>query len=108
MGLKGLVSRLKRRTPEDPISHSGPKSGSNGKAILSPAPKDTEISPISQKLPTDERDLWLEALGKLSYKWQYELEKQDMNRQGSESMIDQAKAFQKEAEKQRDRSIAKD
>lgn len=76
MGLKGLVSRLKRRTPEDPISHSGPKSGSNGKAILSPAPKETEIRPISQKLPTDERDLWVEARGKLPHKWQQELEKQ--------------------------------
>lgn len=48
MGLKGLVSRLKRRTPEDPISHSGPKSGSNGKATFSPPPKDTEIRPIAQ------------------------------------------------------------
>ncbi|OQE91830.1 hypothetical protein PENNAL_c0008G02558 [Penicillium nalgiovense] len=110
MGLKSLMSRLKRRAPaEDPISHSGPISGSNGKAILPPpAPKDTEINLLPQKPASDGRDLWLEAFEKLPRKSQQELEKRGMNRQGSESMVDQVKEFQKEAETQRGRSLAKD
>lgn len=110
MGFKTLVSKLKRRTPpEDPINHSGTTSGSNGKAVLSPrAPKDADINLITQVLGTDERDLWLEAFGKLPRKSQQELEKRGMNRQCSEPMIDQIKSFQIEAKRQRDRSLAKD
>jgi hypothetical protein len=110
MGLKRLVSRLKLCAPaEDPISHSGPISGSNGKAILSSsAPEDTEINLPLQKPASDGRDLWLEAFEKLPRKLQQELERRGMNRQGSESMVDQVKEFQKEAETQRDRSLAKD
>ncbi|KAJ6179439.1 hypothetical protein N7519_009900 [Penicillium mononematosum] len=110
MGLKSLVSRLKRRTPaEDPISQPDPISESNGKAILSSsAPKDTEINLPPQKPASDGRDLWLEAFEKLPRKSQEELERRGMNRQGSESMVDQVKEFEKEAETQRDRSLAKD
>ncbi|CAG8890998.1 unnamed protein product [Penicillium egyptiacum] len=110
MGLKSLVSKLKRHAPaEDPISHSGPLSGSNSKAILSPSvPKDTERHLPPQKLTTDGRDLWLEAFEKLPRKSQHELERRGMNRQGSGSMVDQVKEFQREAETQRDRSLAKD
>ncbi|KAJ5963671.1 Aldehyde dehydrogenase C-terminal [Penicillium vulpinum] len=109
MGLKTLVSKLKRRIPvEDPISHSGPVSGSNGrKTPTFSAPKD-EINLVPYTPATDERDLWLEAFEKLPRKLQQELEKQGMNQQGSEPMIHQVKLFQEEAERERDRSLAKD
>jgi hypothetical protein len=110
MGLNSLVSRLKRRTrAEDTVSQSDPISESNGKAILSSsAPEDTEVNLPPQKPATDGRDLWLEAFEKLPRKSQEQLERRGMNRQGSESMVNQVKKFQKEAETQRDRSFTKD
>jgi hypothetical protein len=110
MGLNSLVSRLKRRTrAEDTISQSDPISESNGKAILSSStPEDTEVNLPPQKPATDGRDLWLEAFEKLPRNSQEELERRGMNRQGSESMVNQVKKFQKEAETQRDRSFTKD
>ena len=55
---------------------------------------------------TDKRDLWLEAFARLPRKSQLELEKRGMK--SSEPYDDQIDAFQKEAERLRDHSLAKD
>jgi hypothetical protein len=55
---------------------------------------------------TGDRNLWLDAFQKLPRKSQLELERREMK--SSEPLTDQIESFQKEAERLREQSLAKD
>ena len=111
MVFKRLATRLKRpKPPTDPggtqsSDNSGPAATGTGVGPPLPTASPSAANdPVVQKI--DKRDLWLEAFAKLSRKSQLELEKRGMK--SSEPFDDQIDAFQKEAKRLRDESLAKD
>lgn len=106
VSFKRLTARLKRPPrPTDPgTNSSGPTNTTNNGVGLTP-PISHQNTNIAQQA-TDTRDLWLEAFRKLSRRSQLELEKRGLK--GSEPLIDQIEAIQKEAERIRDESLARD
>lgn len=108
MALSRLKAKLRRRArPTDGTlfsDHSAPTA--IGASVLPPPTVSPDAASDPAVQATDKRDLWLEAFGKLSQKSQLELEKRGMKT--SEPFADQVDAFQKEAERLRDQSLARD
>jgi hypothetical protein len=102
MVFQRLATRLKRPRPP-----SGPAHTNTGAGATSPADSHRTAIDSAQR-STNERDLWLEAFDQLEHQSQFELEKRGLNSKGSTPLTDQIEAFQKEAERLRDQSLAKD
>ncbi|KAJ5747857.1 Aldehyde dehydrogenase C-terminal [Penicillium nucicola] len=75
---------------------------------LSPTSKNPDGRDVRQRSPTHQHDLWVEAFNKLPPKIQTKLKTQGMNTNNSEDMTNQIQAFQEEAKKQRERSLARE
>lgn len=97
MVFKRLKAKLKR--PPPPVTTS---LGSVGPTPTVGAPPPTDHPSTT----TGDRNLWLEAFQKLQQKSQLELERRGMK--SSDPLTDQIESFQKEAERLRDQSLAKD
>lgn len=99
MVFRRLKAKLKRPpSPAIPISSAGLAQPNNGAGTPTPTGP-------SNTTPGD-RNLWLEAFDKLPQKLQLELERRGIKI--SDPLIDQIESFQKEAQRLRDQSLARD